>query len=260
MTYRDLVGIPDPSKANINSLAINDPDATDLATHAASTAAHNLGATWEEKYVARGLSRSGLTVGQAGVFFEEFTDIARWRKEAGIALILASATDRGGVAQIIAVATDDVQYTTGAAGFGMPSLFAATGRFYMATRLCISVGAAVDGYAMISGFSGPPTALVQIGYVGAHGANFCIATNDGLHPQDRALSTVPAADGNWHDLEGWGDGTNYYLSVDGGATVTLVPTNPPVGYVYPFIETAGGALAGTTCKYDKLLYVYPQAA
>jgi hypothetical protein len=242
-------------------MVINDPDPDVLAAHALlTTSAHGIGGEWFSTYLDRGVTRSGITVGQAGYFFEDFTDMSRWRKEGGVAVPSASLTTQGGVAQIAAAATDDVQYTTGSAAFGMATLFSVTGRFYMATRIRVNVGAAADGIAMVSGFNAPPTALVQIGYVGAHGANFCVATNDGLHPQDHAVSTVPAADGNWHNLEGWGDGTNYYLSVDGGATVTLVPTNPPAGNVYPFIETAGGVAAGTTCLYDKVLYVFPQAA
>jgi len=257
MTYRDIVGIPDPSKANINSLAINDPDATDLATHAASTAAHNLGATWEEKYVARGLSRSGLTVGQAGVFFEEFTDVARWRKIGGVASLTAVTTLCGGVGQIALVGADHVAYMPGSVAFGNPTVGTGLGRWAMAGRMRLPV--APHGEAVFYAWATLAGGSVGMGYFDGidltHGS---AQIYDGASPQEYMVSTVVLGNA-WHDFELACDSVRYYLSIDDETPIAYTPTNPPTNPISPRLavfRTPGGI----TAQYDKFLCVFPQAA
>jgi hypothetical protein len=262
MTYRDIVGIPDPSKANVNSLAVNDPDAAALATHAASTAAHNLGATWEEKYAARGLSRSGLTVGQAGVLFEEFTDVARWVKTPpGGTLFTAMTTLPGGVAQLAPAAGVTSIYYSGTTGIGPTTICLGNGRFYVACRVAIAAAPPADGNVLAGVFAvGGAGSYCVVGYAGAFDAlHSCAVIRNGINVAEAVASTV-GVDLNFHDLEVWSDATNYYLSVDNETPVVLVPAHPPVVDLFPYINVHAGAAAGITARFDKLLYVFPRAA
>jgi hypothetical protein len=260
MAYRDLVGIPDASKANINSLAINSPDAASLATHAASTSAHNLGATWEEKYVARGLSRSGLTVGQAGVFFEDFTDIARWQQTMGVASLTALTTNAGGVGQIAAGIGDTVDYYPGDAAFGSSTVVAGRQCWYMAARMKVLAVPGAFEAADVSLRNPISTDQISMGCDLNVDITFWsfFGQGDGGGGSDALVSTV-ALDINWHDLESWSDGTRYYFAVDGEAPLSIVPTAIFNNQLIPSLWVIGDA-AGITPQYDKALWIFPQAA
>lgn len=257
MTYRDIIGIPDALKANINSLAIDDPDAADLAMHAASTAAHNLGATWEEKYLARGLSRSGLTVGQAGWFFEEFTDIARWNQTMGLTPFTALVTVSGGVVEGAPGIGDTQTYVNGSAAFLAPSLMAGNAMMYVAGRIRLSVGVPADGIAVFGlnlGFGG----ILAGALLAIEPVHFCMIVMGG---GGMFLTSTVALDNNWHDIEFWGDGSNgYYFSVDSETPVLgVLGGGPYLDMLHPMIQVTSGAVVPVAMDLDKLLYVFPQA-
>jgi hypothetical protein len=240
-------------------MVIDDPDPDLLAAHALlTTGAHGIGGDWFNTYLDRGFTRAGLTAGQAGYFFEEFTDIARWFKFGGAASLAALTTVSGGVGQIAPGVGDAVQYRTGNALFDSPTVAVGNGRFYLATRVRFSAGVPADGLGtagLINGFVG-----VMVGAFG--GASLVNYVGIVLGGAGLLLNSTIALDANWHNFEMWCDGsTTYYFSVDNETPVSGVLGGAPfVNLLYPNIQVTSGAGVAVTGDFDKYLAVFPQAA
>jgi hypothetical protein len=242
-------------------VAINDPDPALLAAHVALTvSAHGIGGEWFQTYLQRGVARSGITAGEAGYFFEEFTDIARWQKLGGVASLTAVTTLTGGVGEVAAGVGDNVAYANGDAVLGTPTICKGDNRLYVAVRMRLSVAPPADGVALVGLAPGLVGDQVFVGYLGPLDAvHFVGATNNaGI---SSAPSTV-AVDAAWHDMEIWyaGDAANYYLSIDAETPVLLVSAPQPTDYLGAYLAINGGAGAGVTAQFDKYLCVFPQAA
>lgn len=247
---------------------VNAPDEANLAlVTAALTAhadtvigAHALGSEWLDHYLALGIVNAGIPAGTIGYFFEEFTDAARWQKlPGGVAVMAAAITFPGGVVEVAAGAGDVVEFATGDAVLGIPTLCPGRGHWYLAYRMKL---VAVPGANTIAGLG-----LDEIGGGGGYVALGCDFT---MHPTNwvmvisgGALVSSPstrAVDTDWHNFECWCDGVNFYLSVDGETPIV----NAGAAVAFPGLMGIDcyidGGAAGVTPKYDKALYVFPQAA
>jgi hypothetical protein len=257
MTYVLLTGVPHYQGV----IGINDTDDTNIASHAASVInTHGLGSTWFSKYIIRGRTLSGIPTGEACWFAEDFADIARWQKLAGVATLAAVLDRLGGVGEIAAGAGDGVLYSSGDAMYGAPSLVMGHGRFYFACRMQVAAGPPADGGAIAGLLTMAGGSQVTVGYSGpASVGHYSLTIWNGAAAPESVASTI-ALDAAYHDLECWCDGTNYGLSVDSETAVVLAPVNPPVVGLGVVTYVLGGAGAGTTGRFDKALVVFPQAA
>jgi len=257
MPYRQITGVGHDGR-----VAINDPDPALLAAHVALTvSAHGIGGEWFQTYLQRGVARSGITAGEAGYFFEEFTDLARWVKTPpGGTLFGAVTTLPGGVGELALAAGVSSIYYSGTAATGPTTVCLGNGRFYVACRMALGAAPAANGLAIAGVFAvGGVGSYCVVGYEGAFDAlHYCAVIRDGVNVAEAVVSTV-GVDLNFHDMEVWSDATNYYLSVDNETPVVLVPAHPPVVNLFPYINVNGGA-AGITADFDKYLCVFPQAA
>lgn len=255
MPYRQLVGVgPD------GRMVINDTDPDLLAAHEALTiSAHGIGGEWFSTYLDRGITRSGITAGQAGYFFEEFTDVSRWHETAGgAATFVADVTHTGGVANLFPAAADDVSFENGSAAFGSPRIALANGRFYIGARMRLNAGFAADGFATVGIYNGIASRLL-VGIFPITPGVWSL-TMLGTGAPEVIVSSV-AVDANWHDFEAWCDSANhYFLSVDGETPVMLTGVNPPGPDASFAAIAASGGSTGLSVDYDKALWVFPQAA
>jgi len=257
MTYVPLTGVPHFPGV----IGVNDTDDVSIASHAATTInTHGLGSTWFSKYIVRGKALAGIPAGQACWFAEDFADIARWQKMAGVANCVAVTDRSGGVGEIAAGAGDGVLYSGGDVVYGAPSLAMGHGRFYFACRMQVAAGPPADGGAIAGLLTFAGGSQVTVGYAGASDVgHYSLTIWNGAAAPESVVSTI-ALDAAYHDLECWCDGTNYGLSVDSETAVVLAPTNPPVVGLGVVAYVLGGAVAGTTGRFDKCLAVFPQAA
>jgi len=254
MPYRQLVGVgPD------GRMVIDDPDPALLAAHELlTTSAHGIGGEWFSTYLDRGFTRAGLTAGQAGYFFEEFTDVARWQKLAGAASLAAVTTLAGGVVEIAAGIGDDVIYVVGSGAFGMATLAQGSQKWYVGGRMRFPVALGAGATTQLGMASFTPQ-VISAGYRQLTDATHFSAMSfigGGL----RTATSSVLVDANAHDVELWHNNGDIFLAVDNETPVVLPVAASPSDMLTPYLEVATGGAAGITQQLDKFLCVFPQAA
>ena len=151
-------------------------------------------------------------------------------------------------------------YAPGSAAFGNPSVFHGGQRFYVAARARMVIPAPAGGNIIFGGAdTGGGAQQVFVGYYALGDATHFIMAAAGPGAPGFVVSTH-LADANWHDFEGWSDGTTFYFSVDAEATLNFTMVAPPTLTMMPFIMGVSTAASGLTLDMDKYLVVFPQAA
>lgn len=257
MPYRQITGVGHDGR-----VAINDPDPALLAAHVALTvSAHGIGGEWFQTYLQRGVARAGITTGEAGYFFEEFTDVSRWQETAGGGTRLALVNVPGGVVQIDVPLGPNIETNVpGSLAYGNPTVIHGGQRWYISSRMRMALLPPAGGQVLAGAVDivGGVQLIVMGFYGGVSMTNFAFGTV-GPGAPGLMLSSV-ALDNAWHDIEHWHDGTTFYGAVDGETPVSYTMPAPPTTMMSPFFMGVSTGVAQVTFDLDKYLAVFPQAA
>lgn len=256
----------------VPNLVVEDNDATSadvtaaVAAHAALTqGVHGLGSDWMNYRLVRGVSLCTMTPRKAGWFFEDFVEVSRWYKVAGGGAGVFLPVTAGAVPTVASLAAAvgvTEQYGLGVlAGYLDVPITQGRAKWYVAIRFQESNGgggaAPADAQVQLR-LEDAGGQYIQCGYDGpTDAAHYSATVCDGVNPAEPLISTH-APDHGWHDLEMWCNGADYFLSVDAETAVQLVPAHPAINPLYLRLRCVGGAAAGVTGLWDKVLLVTPE--
>jgi hypothetical protein len=210
-------------------------------------------ASWRDKYLARGLQRTGIVAGQAGFFFDDFCDLSQWSWVAGGVRPEALTTAVGGVIDI----NGDTGTMTHYRAFA--PVIHETLPFYVAGRAAFPAIPTQTPYGAAFGV-GSPAIAPYIG-MGVNPAGSTTKYGAGMVMSGTVsvLSTIDI-DTGFHDFEMWkGTGAGWYFAVDNETPVVGTDPTPTADILAPFfVLIAAGGIDTTRMQLDKYLCLFPQ--
>lgn len=195
---------------------------------------------WFGKYIARGITKAGLTAQQISTHQDDF---------AGLTKLGWSPSPSAVTAQIGGV----VSMPGSAVYAKTPNTIAkADSLWYLAVRVAYNLAAISSSLLHAGIVDSGSTKICAVGIDKSHGGNYILRITDGIGQQ--YIDSTIAIDTVFHDVEAWYDGTNLYLSVDNETPVSAAPTHLATG-IYMFGGMVADSTNPTHALVDKYLLV-----
>lgn len=179
--------------------------------------------SWNDRFIRRGLQRARISGGSASVDQGNFMTLDGWVVASGT--WTAVTTARGGA--ISNNGTTAGSLVRKSATPGNNQFCRADQAFYVAGTMKIGAGALASGQYSTLAIGNPGTGN---GFnIGADRGNISV-TKMGAYAYDGTVAAVASTvsiDGNWHYIELWYDGANYWFAIDNEAPLQMTLHLPP---------------------------------